>query len=369
MNDLARLQAVVKKAMSDPTPENTKAAMAAAAQLQMIAGHKVTAPAPETVAASKKATKSSRLAAKQQVSTIKGHSNKRLAKQKEADMDRLAKLMRLKAIVHKAMTDRTDENVKAAMVAEKQLMVLLHGPATPTPRAEVVSAPVQEASTQMQAAAKAKPTHIHGASPQQMIQLKKLVKRAMTAKTPAEKMKAVQAVAALQAVMNKTKKYKAPKVPAAAAGQIAPAALQKQTPANEKSSVVLFNLAIDGLGNIAVHAGDRAAQLAEDFAAQHHLADAMKAKLQAMITKEMEVHHVAQPSPVAKKVAKKVAKVAQKIPLSMQKLQTQRKSAERKVEKLKALQAVVHTAQKNPTTENLDKAMVAAKKLQQLQKA
>jgi len=59
-----------------------------------------------------------------------------------------------------------------------------------------------------------------------------------------------------------------------------------------KEQKVEFNLDIDNLGKIKVHKGDKAADLAQAFAKEHSLNDAMAKKLESMIQGQMKAHNI-----------------------------------------------------------------------------
>jgi hypothetical protein len=392
LEELSKLKAIVQKAMTNPTPENVKAAKAAAMQMQSASKpptmqiESVNKPPTQEVAK----PEAKKPEATTDAAPASGKlDNKMLAKKKQADMDRLKELKRLKAVVHKAMTNPTPKNVQAAQAAAMQLSKLAHKQTTPTAPANTpqqAKAPQPAApqpavaTTTAQPQAQQKKTKIHGASPADLKKLKNLVKKAMTAKTPQEKMSYLQAVQALQAKMQTEKKYKSPKVPVPVAPEAAPkgAAPQNEAAAPQKTATapeapkeqndVLFEIAIDGMGKISVHAGDRASTLAKEFATNHHLSDQMAAKLEQMVAQQMDLHHVSQGEEQKKPVEQHA--VTQKksvVPQSNHQLKKQKKAAMEKVEELKRLGAVVHKAMTNPTAANVKAAKAAAQQLAQLQ--
>merc|ERR1711871_961165 len=317
LKELSKLKAIVQKAMTNPTPANVKAAKEAATQLQ--SANKP--PTMQLQGANKLPTKevakpeAKKPEAVTDAAPASGKlDNRMLAKKKQADMDRLKELKQLKAVVHKAMTNPTPKNMQAAQAAAMQLSKLSNkaptAPVKRSPQAKALqpAAPQPAAATKtVQPEAKQKRTKIHGASPADLKKLKNLVKKAMAAKTPQEKMAALQAVQALQLKMQKEKNYKSPKVPTPVAPEAAPkgvtapqneVAAPKKTAATEapkeQKSAVLFEIAIDGMGSISVHAGDRASTLAKEFATNHHLSDQMAGKLEQMVAQQMSLHHVSQ---------------------------------------------------------------------------
>jgi peptidyl-prolyl cis-trans isomerase A (cyclophilin A) len=60
----------------------------------------------------------------------------------------------------------------------------------------------------------------------------------------------------------------------------------------KEESASLFQIDVDGMGSIDIHAGDHASTLAKDFATTHHLSNPMAEKLEQMINQQMSAHHV-----------------------------------------------------------------------------
>merc|ERR1719409_2375571 len=160
-------------------------------------------------------------------------------------------------------------------------------PAASKVEAKVPTEPQKQDETPPEGASK-----IHGASNGQFDKLKALVKKAAANPTKEN----IEAVQQMEMEMRNTKgKYHKPTVKQMSKQMPSEseesASAPESTPKTKKPAV-LFNLDIDSLGSIPVHAGDAAAPLAKEFAAKHKLSDKMASKLEQMIAQQMSAHHM-----------------------------------------------------------------------------
>jgi hypothetical protein len=179
---LNKLKAIIHKAMSDPSPENVKAAMEAQ---QKLAGGalppvKEAAPkaaTPEAMPATETETK------EESVQQDQAHkSTHSLEKQESTGLDRISRLKQMKAIVRKAEANPTPENIQAAMDAQNELAShpprATHGVAHSADVADMIKAkmaqePSQQAKVQTEAAPKATPKEAAAPKANDALQSKK----------------------------------------------------------------------------------------------------------------------------------------------------------------------------------------------------
>jgi len=327
ISQLENMKAIVKKAEEDPTPENIQAAMAAQRQLadkpesqptivsnaadvaDMIKTRMqaTTAPAAPAAAPAKQET---------QPEEEKPESDAALKSQKASAQSDIDQLNSLKDVIKKAMTDPSDANIAAAMDAQKKLQALSHHQQEAAPAApEAASAAPTEATQtsgplahtnkkQVDVTGYTAVTHAHLAHGQhhlaakeekgvnrinQLEELKAVVRRAMKNPTPENVQAAMNAEAQMKKGASGAGKEEAPQ-PEPEEKEEEP---EKAAPAPAaKEQKVEFNLDIDNLGKIKVHKGDKAADLAQAFAKEHSLNDAMAKKLESMIQGQMKAHNI-----------------------------------------------------------------------------
>lgn len=289
VDKLAHLKDIIHKAMAPgATPEDQKAAMAAAQQMQGLMSHKASAPvAPAQPAVAVETSQ-----------PAKPEDNKHLEEKKEAEESELNKLAGLKSIIHHAMSHPDEagamDKAKAAAAKLQSLMTHQASPMPDAPSVEPLDEPEVSAEPQQvtdteplpEASKTSKQNKLKGGSKSQISDLKALLEKAKANPTQ-ENMNALMALQA-KIASEKAKKSDTPEVVTGAAAKEVVEEVQTTPVVEEKP--VAFNLDIDGLGSIPVHAGDKADALAKDFAKAHNLKEKMQKKLQAMIEQQMSAN-------------------------------------------------------------------------------